>query len=445
MVTLFKKNWYYILIFIFVFSLYYIFNFPSAYGDPIAMYGFSYAITKGEIPYLDFNIISTPLYAFLMAIGLLFWNNFTMLLIEQALLVTLFFYILERTFGKKSFIIMFFISLFSGYALNATYNFLVLFFLILLIFLEKNYKEKDILIGIVIGLAILSKHTVGCFFAIPTLIYYFKDKKKIGRRVLGAFIPLSIFFLYLLLTKSLWPFIDLCFLGLFDFGSNNNHLFTTLFFVSVALFFISLFITIRNRDDIANLYLLFGIAFVIPIFDPPHFSLYMVCVLLQLVPFIKKYGDYLGILSFIVSFVIFVCVFFFMTKDYNIVLNKGIKHFEFFYNVDSNYTRIINDYNIIDSYANPLVLSYSKIQYDISRDKKLDYFGVLLYGNFGYNGDEKMINKIGNMHDRYILVDRKDYEKNDSYSQFDKNIVNYVIENCNKIGSEGSFDIYYKK
>ena len=445
MVTLFKKNWYYIFIFLFIFSLYFIFNFPSAHGDPIAMYGFSYAITKGEIPYLDFNIISTPLYVFLMAIGLVFWNNFTMLLIEQALLVTLFFYILERTFGKKSFIIMFFITLFSGYALNATYNFLALFFLILLIFLEKKHREKDILIGIVIGLAILSKHTVGCFFALPTLIYYLKDKKKIGRRVLGAFIPLSIFFLYLLLTKSLWSFIDLCFLGLFDFGSSNNHLFTTLFFVSIALFFISLFITIRNRDDISNLYLLFGIAFVIPIFDPPHFSLYMVCVLLQLVLFIKKYGDYLGILSFIISCVIFVCEFFFMTKGYNLVFSKEIRHYEYLYNVDTLYKKKIDGYKLVDSYDNALFLSYSTMQYDVSRNKKIDYFDVLLYGNAGYNGNEKFINKIKNMHNRYIIINIDDYKQNYYYSQFNKKVVKYVIDNCTKIKTEGDFWIYYKK
>ena len=89
------KKWIrYIVIFIFVFCSYEFFGFPNMYGDPINNYMFSHAIVMGEVPYLDFNTISTPLYAFLMAIGLLFFDNYLMFVIEQSLLVTIMFYFL---------------------------------------------------------------------------------------------------------------------------------------------------------------------------------------------------------------------------------------------------------------------------------------------------------------------------------------------------------------
>ena len=43
--------------------------------------------------------------------------------------------------------------------------------------------------------------------------------------------------------------------------------------------------------------------------------------------------------------------------------------------------------------------------HDISHGKKLDYFSVPMYGNFGYDGLNMMIKKIDNMHDRYIVID----------------------------------------
>ena len=51
----------YILIFLFsFFSMSFFFSFID--GDVLWNYGFSYAISRGEVPYLDFNMIITPIY-----------------------------------------------------------------------------------------------------------------------------------------------------------------------------------------------------------------------------------------------------------------------------------------------------------------------------------------------------------------------------------------------
>ena len=70
-----KNNWWYLIVFIIVFIFLYYFGFVHNYGDPIANYGFSYAIRNGQIPYVDFNTISSPLYAFYSAIGLFIYNG----------------------------------------------------------------------------------------------------------------------------------------------------------------------------------------------------------------------------------------------------------------------------------------------------------------------------------------------------------------------------------
>ena len=77
MIKWLKNNYIYILLFSLFMIIFLIVNFGNNYGDPFANYGFSFGITKGEVPYRDFNTISTPLYAFVMSIGLFIWNNYS--------------------------------------------------------------------------------------------------------------------------------------------------------------------------------------------------------------------------------------------------------------------------------------------------------------------------------------------------------------------------------
>ena len=70
-----------LIIFIFLFSIY----FQQSLGDIIWNYSFSHAIRLGEIPYKDFNIISTPLYSFIMSIGLFIYDDILTISIESGI------------------------------------------------------------------------------------------------------------------------------------------------------------------------------------------------------------------------------------------------------------------------------------------------------------------------------------------------------------------------
>lgn len=435
----------YILIFVFFLVIYEFLGFLNLYGDPLANYGFSYAISRGEVPYRDFNTIATPFYAFLMAIGLIFFNNYLIFVIEQCILVTIMFYFLFKLYGAKSYLLLFVICLFRFLGINSTYNFMALFFLVYLLYLEKNKSSNDIFIGVIIGLTFLSKHTIGTLLVLPSIIFYFKDKRKLFKRLVGFLIPILIFLIYLILTGSLYNFLDLCFFGLFDFTRKNGSMFNFYFIISILLFIISFLITLKRRSDITNYYLLMGISFVIPIFNLCHFSIYILCFVMQILPLINKYEKYVGklaiVLSIVYSFLLGISFYLLV----NPVFSKKLNHFQYTLNSKTDYVNSLVYYDIIDEYKNPLILSYAKMQYDISRDKAIDYFDVLLEGNYGYNGSKKMIDEIKKYHKRYVLLDRNSYDdgKDSEDSQFDLVVADYVINNAKFIESKEIFDIYY--
>ena len=437
-----KRNFKYFLVFLLVIAIYEFFGFGINYGDPLANYGFSYAIVKGEIPYLDFNIITTPLYAFYSAFFLLFWNNYLMFIIGQAFLVTLTFFFLYKLYDKKSYLILAILIGLNFYGILATYNFMCFSMMIILIYLEKYHTDKNYLIGIFIGLAILSKHTIGAFFIFPTLFMYIKNKnfKMIKQRFIGMMIPLIIFFLYLVINGALFSFIDLCVLGLFDFSAKNSHPFNIIFYISIILLVIGIFFTYKKRD-VCNYYLLNSFFFLVPIFDYCHFVLFFAAIVMIFLPYIKD-GFYIKVFSIVIIILSLVSSARSNFK-YDLVFTSNYKHFEYNLHVFREYDRKLKVMEFLNSYDDAIVLSYFTMQYDIINDNYLDYCDVLLYGNFGYDGINKMINRFSTMSNKYFIVSRSDYDNDYEYSQFAKEIVDYVIDNGEFVLSKYDYDVYY--
>lgn len=442
----FKKYGRYIFVFILVFLIYEVFGYGMTYGDPIWSYGFSYAIKSGQIPYLDFNTISTPLYAFIMSLGLHIFDNYLMFILEQSLLVTVVFCFLYKMYGKKSYFVLLGLVCLCFYGLLPTYNFGCFAMMVFLLYLEKFHNDKDYLIGIFIGLCILAKHTVGAFLVLPTLIIYFKDFKKILKRGCGALIVGSIFVGYLLINGAFLDFINLCFGGLLDFSSSNGKPFSFWFFLSFIILFIMIGVLIKDRKNIINWYLIFTFMFVVPIFDICHFALYLGCFVMMIIPYIKfnKYENYFCNLSIIITIM---CCFInlIMGMSYGPVFMSDINKFNFTLNSKYSYEKNLDVENFLNKYDDAVILSYHKMFYDISNNNKLDYYDVLMYGNFGYDGLNSMIEDIKSMNDKYILIDMTSYEKDGEYDQFAKEIAEYVMETCEKVDSKYGFDVYYKK
>ena len=80
----------YLFLFLFFFVALVVF-FNIQRGDTYVNFGFSYAISRGEIPYLDFNLVIPPLAPYLYSIFLFFSKSILVFYLEQALLIFIFF------------------------------------------------------------------------------------------------------------------------------------------------------------------------------------------------------------------------------------------------------------------------------------------------------------------------------------------------------------------
>ena len=102
--ALIKKNIKYVILFV-LFFLGLQFFYMNFAGDQIYNYGFSYAVSRGEIPYRDFNMIIPPLGAFVYAIPFLFFGQSLVVFnLFQAGMLCIMFYFLFKLFGKNAWV-----------------------------------------------------------------------------------------------------------------------------------------------------------------------------------------------------------------------------------------------------------------------------------------------------------------------------------------------------
>lgn len=442
-----KKNYKSILkylgIYLFVCICYiYIFYFLK-FGDSLTFYSFSHALKNGQVIYNDFNIITTPLYVIFMSLGLHIYDNYLMFIFEQAFLVTLFIYFVNKNLGRKKTIFLFLFSVFFIKIFCMTYNFLTLFFLIIIYYLEKNYSSKDYLIGFIIGLSILSKHVIGCMLLIPMFIICFRNRGKLFKRLVGVFIPCFIFLIYLIINKSLYSFINLCFLGLFDFNTGNGRPSGIFFYLSIFIIGVFIYNIFKNKNKKYLYYLPCSFFFTYPIFDLHHFSYLLFVFLYFLIDnFYKniKYGKiiYVSIFTFNILFLISI-----INLDNDMLLCDS-KRFSLFYMNRSVCNNLREKEHVLDKYCTNLkctiIDGYSTF-YKTSKNIDLNYFDVSYYGNLGYDGTNMMIKKIDKLKENYFIISSTSFI-NDKYNQYNMELIDYIVKNKKFIAKEYGLLIY---
>lgn len=445
-----KKNYKSILkyfgIYLFVCICYIYILYFLKFGDSLSFYAFSHALKNGQVMYNDFNIITTPLYVIFMSLGLHIYDNYLMFIFEQAFLVTLFVYFVNKNLGGKKTLILFLLFIFYIGIFHMTYNFFTLFFLIIIYYLEKNYSSKDYLIGFIIGLSILSKHVIGCMLLIPMFIICFRDRCKLFKRFVGVFIPCFIFLIYLVINKSLYSFINLCFLGLFDFSSNNSRPSGVLFYLSILIVIIFIYYIIRHKDKKYLYYLPCSFFFAYPIFDQHHFSYLLFIFLFFLLDNynrkdIKKNKiTYVFIVLFIFNILFFISI---LSLEKN-VIKCDSKRFSLFYTNKPLCNTLREKKKVLDKYcvnSKCTIIDDYGIVYNTSRDADLSYFDVTFYGNLGYDGTNMMIKKIDSLKNNYFVIGT--FCLNDGkYGQHNKEVIDYIIKNKTYVGKDYDFIVY---
>lgn len=425
------RSYKYILLFIFFLLVLLLFG----NVDIIWNYGFSHAIRIGEVPYKDFNMISTPLYAFLLSIGLFIKDTYFVFLMEQALMCTLLIFIVNKMFGKNYLVVLVSLCFPIYNLLFPNYNFFCLFLLILLLYFEKS-KKSDALIGIFLGFIILTKHTIGIVVLFFSLLGTFNLSRSV-KRFLFSLIPLCIFFLYLIISNSFTSFINLSVLGLFDFGKSNISISLFSIVVSICILAYAIFSIHKDRKNIYNYYLLSSFSFIIPICDFAH-VFYLICIFIIILLFnnISINKNKLIFISVLLMMLIFIINGSLNFNLINGVYNNKLKYFSIM-PFDKGRIDYINKVsNKYSSYKPSKMIAMSSMFFDIENNNKIDYFDVPLYGNFGYNGLDNMKRKIDQCHKCYFFISDSDN------NQFARELNDYIRDNYSCVEAFEDFEIY---
>lgn len=419
-------------------------------GDQVYNFGFSYAVSRGEVPYRDFNMIVTPVGAFLYAIPfLIFGSHMIVFNLFQALLLCLMFHFLFKLYEQRTWIL--FVLLFFPYPipfptlLFQGYNFLLLFELILLLYLEKT-KADDYLIGFILGLSFLTKQTVGLALALPSFYYLFKNKdyKKVLKRA-GTFLSINIVFvIYLLITNSFSQFIDLCFLGLFDFTKQNGTIFDANFIIFLIEIICILVFIIKDKKNINNYYVLAFSTIAIPLFDFWHVALFTYAFLFLIVEKLRmrefKNIEFCCILlTYALPITLFILIY-----DFNLPELSNFKGLELSI-ISSDVKREFADIsNYIDNNENKNIIILSNNTYflKIINDLDITYYDLLNYGNHGYDGNNKIINRIKSEKNPTFIVNVDAYKEKSRRQQFNREIVKYVLDNYKQVEILDNYVIY---
>ena len=473
-----------------------ILNKPLTDLDEMWNYNFSKNILEGRLPYKDFNIIQMPLVPYIGTIFLIIFGNqllsMRILAIIISFLILYFSYLILKEFKVNKYInllsIIGIVYLFEQH-FRVDYNFFLLLILLIIIYIELKNKEyfnkishkTDIAIGILVGICICTKQTTGICVALVSILYKFifvKDKdsfkifiKKASYRIIGIMLPILVLVIYFTLFDLWKDFIDYSILGIRTFTNKisyfnlikSDNIIIKIFSIIIPLFIFIELINIltkklKSRNISASDLILFAyscasIVVVYPISDEIHFLVgalpVILLIIIKIYQLLSKITTNKEITIFLTSFTKTIivwtgmCILYYSFANmYNYfnICNKNNQINHFYYIPNSDYSRVkdVNEY-IKNQNKKVYILDAQAVFYTIPLDQYNKNYDMLLKGNIGSKGEEKIINEIKTSDKIQVLVLNDKQKLN---WQTPTNIINYTKENLTNIGNVGIFDIY---
>ena len=462
-------------------------------------YNNSLQISNGLIPYNEINILTTPLFHYIIAFFLtVIGKNIYVYIGAMTILKLIHYYILSRIVllyckkkkieeRKEYFLFTFFLGFIITFRIYYEYNFFALMLLSLITYIELkelNKNKQNILIGILAGLAFLSKQSIGiliiAFILIKPLLFI-NDKKSILYRFLGILIPISIFIIYLLLTNSFDGFINYSILGISTFKNSVSYIDATIevFNISVikgilALVLILAFVIFiicqlyqlfTKKYDKDKKLLLFYTVISFSCFYPLRDIHHLLPLILSFIPlfiisninnidkFVKRI-NYKGfrivlivffILSSIMPLNMYINIYNGNNDDYNILKNNyhSINGMVVDRILESNINDIIKyEKDMNDEGINTIILNKNAVLFHLAQDKYYKDYDLFMKGNLGYNGEERLIDEIKESSNTVYLINLDD--QNNNMIQLPDKVYNYVINNYNKTDQILYYSVYSK-
>ena len=482
---------------------------PATDLDEVWNYNTANAFAMGLIPYKQVSMITTPLLPMINSIFLkIVFNGIITYRVIMGIifaLIVLFIYLIIRELSSKkllSYICAFFIGTLLINKFLLDYNYLFLLIVLMIAFLEVRDLNKNenfnfnhnLCVGLLTGLAFLTKQTIGLLLIIVVIFEVFIYMKKtgfdlkltkfiklIGVRIFGMMIPITIFLIYLGANGAFNDFINYAIKGVKEFSNSIPYyrlLNSTDYKIAIIsrLFIIvygSLFITfilecVKNKkmkDELMNIYILAicsipVIAIIYPISDDFHLIVASVSVLIivayllifllnEIDKFVKIDVFYKKLLLIGLLFIIILISFKNAIIERNLNIKENVlvsfKHYEGIYVPKYLSNRISDVTDKARSYSNSgresIIIDAEAAIYDIVLNRYKKNYDMLLIGNIGEHGVEKIINEIKDSHNVYYFVKNPQYALN---WQLPEDIVDYIRNNLKYHETVSVFDVYYK-
>ena len=482
---------------------------PATDLDEVWNYNTANAFAMGLIPYKQVSMITTPLLPMINSIFLKIVFNgiitYRVLMGIVFALIVLFIYLIIRELSSKkllSYICAFFIGTLLINKFLLDYNYLFLLIVLMIAFLEVRDLKKNenfnfnhnLCVGLLTGLAFLTKQTIGLLLIIVVIFEVFIYMKKIGFdlkitkfinsigvRIFGMMIPIIMFLIYLGVNGAFNDFINYAIKGVKEFSNSIPYyrlLNSTDYKIAIIsrLFIIvygSLFITfilecVKNKkmkDELMNIYILAicsipVIAIIYPISDDFHLivaSVYALIIIAYLFILVLKKIDgfikidifYKKLLLIGILFIIILISFKNLIIERNINVKENVllpfKHYEGIYVPEYLSKRISDVTDKVRSYSNSgresIIIDAEAAIYDIVLNRYKKNYDMLLIGNIGENGVEKIINEIKDSHNVYYFVKNPQYALN---WQLPEDIIDYIRNNLKYHETVSVLDVYYK-
>lgn len=482
---------------------------PATDLDEVWNYNTANAFAMGLIPYKQVSMITTPLLPMINSIFLKIVFNgiitYRVLMGIVFALIVLFIYLIIRELSSKkllSYICAFFIGTLLINKFLLDYNYLFLLIVLMIAFLEVRDLKKNenfnfnhnLCVGLLTGLAFLTKQTIGLLLIIVVIFEVFIYMKKIGFdlkftkfikligvRIFGMMIPITIFLIYLGVNGAFNDFINYAIKGVKEFSNSipyyrlfdSNDKVVSIISRLFIIVYIPLFITfilecVKNKkmkDELMNIYVLAicsipVIAIIYPISDDFHlivasvFALTIIAYLFIIV--LKKIDGFIKIDMFYKKLLLIgMLVVIVLISFKNLIIERNInvkenvlvsfKHYEGIYVPKYLSNRISDVTDKVRLYSNSgresIIIDAEAAIYDIVLNRYKKNYDMLLIGNIGEHGVEKIINEIKDSHNVYYFVKNPQYALN---WQLPEDIVDYIRNNLKYHETVSVFDVYYK-
>ena len=428
-----KKKDILILIIIFIYTGILI-TYSNADNDLIWNYGFSYNFANHLLMYKDYNMVITPLYPFLGGILMrILGNNFLIFNLYNTILSTILYYYLYKKYPHTFIPSIILIS----FILRPSYNFLVLFLVLILLNIK---EEKDFFIGFILGLLFLTKQSF-ILLILPS-IYLITKPKRLFKRIGAFFLPCLFFLIYFILTNTFLDFFNYTFLGLFSFSSKNSFFnLGTIFILSLIIY---LFLYYLKTKDFKVLYLITYQIMAYPIFNTMHIILSIIPVIIYFLDKLvkkKKYNlNYLRYFNYFASILLICPLLSIPLQYFNKDLVEGENALEY---KDISRSYLVNKdlfLKEVPNLNNTYFLMYDAYIYKYLLNNPITSYDLLLNGNLGYNGEERVIDYFNSLDSNTYFVLNRVY----TGGQLSKNIDAYIRNHYLKVKDFQEFTLYKK-